>query len=55
MYIKVNRWGYAWQYTVRAGNHRVVCHAASYWDEKSPAVRAAKKMAKKLNIEYREN
>lgn len=46
---------YGWRNDIFAANHVPILWSCNYWMERSEAVRAAKKMAKKLGIEYREN
>ena len=56
MYIKVYKmWDNCWCYRVFAENHKAILDSYLCATSRWAAVRAAKKMAKKLNIEYREN
>lgn len=56
MYIKLNNFcGRTWDYLIYTANHRSILQARTTWVNESACRRAAKKMAKKLNIEYREN
>ena len=55
MYIKVYTICHIWCYKIFAGNGKPIFDSCNATLKRSTAVRAAKKMAKKLNIEYREN
>ncbi len=57
MYIKVEKLAIyeLWRYEIYAANHRTILKTYRRWVTESACIRAAKKMAKKLNIEYREN
>ncbi len=57
MYIKIRPWGTCgnWDYGLYAANHHKVMESYIVSYDKSAVIRAAKKMAMKLNIEYREN
>lgn len=56
MYIKVEALGEGslYVYTLYAANHRDMLGSRTA-ETKAATIRAAKKMAKQLNIEYREN
>ena len=55
MYIRINYYGHhnLWDYSIYATNHRAMLCANSVWI-KSACIRVAKKMARRLGIEYRE-
>ena len=56
MYIKVRRLAeHVYDYQVYTANHRVVLTAETGWHYESSAKRAAKKMAKRLSIGYKES
>ncbi len=44
-----------WDYNIYTANHRKVLFSCNDWKNKSVCIRAAKKMARRLGIEYREN
>lgn len=57
MYIKVEETSICCQiyrYVIYAANHRDVLNSESVWYSESACIRAAKKMARRLGIEYRE-
>lgn len=62
MYIMVGAWRWpncdfssCYCYAIFAGNNVRLCDSHDKWREKKEAVKAAKRIAKKLNIDYREN
>ncbi len=58
MYIKIGVCGVfhqTWEYGLYAGNHRPMMWTFKQYSQPRYARRAAKKMAMKLNIKYREN
>lgn len=55
MYILVDRVGESfYDYHVYAANNHEVLVSENLWRSKSACIRAAKKMARRLGIEYRE-
>ncbi len=57
MYIKLTIGGHGmwYDFSVYAANHHPVLLANNVWTTRGGAIRAAKKMARRLGIEYREN
>lgn len=55
MYIKITPHYSLWGYNVYEGCGKRLLNSYDVWASELGATRAAKKMAKKLNIEYREN
>lgn len=55
MYIKASKPFRFWRYCTYAGNHREMMESSTLYVRKLTCIRAAKKMAKKLGTEYREN
>ena len=54
MYIKVIPDSYCWQHGLFAANNKMICISDNVWTTKQKAVRAARKLAKRISVDYRE-
>ncbi len=53
MYIKLVIDSWCWQHGLFAANHKMVYLSENLWDDKSEAIRAAKKLARRVGINYK--
>ncbi len=54
MYIKIYLLANYYAYTIYTANHKRICESFNYWEKKPRAIKAAKKLATDLGIEFRE-
>lgn len=55
MYIKLIQDSYCWRHGLFAANNRMIYLSENLWDDQAAAIRAAKKLAKNVNVNYRKD